>query len=124
MIGPTGPLEIIGQISHIETIATGRGIRSFSNLKEKYGAARWQNARELRRFVSSMALSVAPHSPGTKPMVLGKKASRSNGSSRKATKWSVRKAVFVLCLRNEGCDDLEVRNVYRVMADAAAAAQS
>ena len=28
---------------------------------------------------------------------------------------------FVLCLRNDGCDDLEVRKVYQVLADATAA---
>ena len=28
---------------------------------------------------------------------------------------------FVLCLRNDGCDDLEVRKVYEVLADATAA---
>lgn len=28
---------------------------------------------------------------------------------------------FVICLRNEDCEDLEVRKVYRVLPDAAAA---
>lgn len=28
---------------------------------------------------------------------------------------------FVLCLRNEGCDDLELRKVYQVLPDASAA---
>ena len=28
---------------------------------------------------------------------------------------------FVLCVRNDGCDDLEVRKVYQVLADATAA---
>ena len=27
---------------------------------------------------------------------------------------------FVLCIRNEGCDDLDVRKVYQVVPDAAA----
>jgi hypothetical protein len=28
---------------------------------------------------------------------------------------------FVLCIRNEGCDDLELRKAYQVLADASAA---
>ncbi len=28
---------------------------------------------------------------------------------------------FVLCVRNEGCDDLEIRKVYQVLPDAPAA---
>ena len=28
---------------------------------------------------------------------------------------------FVICVRNEGCDDLELRKVYEVLPDAAAA---
>lgn len=28
---------------------------------------------------------------------------------------------FVLCLRNEGCEDLEIRKVYQVLADTRAA---
>ena len=30
---------------------------------------------------------------------------------------------FVLCVRNEGCDDLELRKVYQVLPDATAAPQ-
>lgn len=33
--------ELIGTISEIETIATGRGIRELPRLKKLYGAARW-----------------------------------------------------------------------------------
>ena len=29
-------------------------------------------------------------------------------------------ARFVLCIRNDGCEDLEVRKVYRILADEAA----
>lgn len=29
---------------------------------------------------------------------------------------------FVVCIRNDDCEDLEVRKIYRVLADAAAAA--
>jgi hypothetical protein len=30
------------------------------------------------------------------------------------------RATFVLCIRNEGCDDLEIRKVYQVLPDQAA----
>ncbi len=33
------------------------------------------------------------------------------------------KKQFAICLRNDDCDDLELRKVYRVLPDAAAAAE-
>jgi hypothetical protein len=38
-------VEIVGQIGHIETIATGRSIRDIKSLKKKYGPGRWRKLK-------------------------------------------------------------------------------
>ena len=46
------------------------------------------------------------------------KATKSNGSSTKA-----RLVSAAVCLKNEGCDDLELRKLYRLLPDKEAAAE-
>jgi hypothetical protein len=56
-------------------------------------------------------------------MASAKKASKSNGSSAKPARPRKSKPALVVCLRNEGCDDLDLRRVYRLLPDDTAAAQ-
>jgi hypothetical protein len=37
--------EILGQISDIETIAAGRGIRTLTEIRERYGPGRWRKLK-------------------------------------------------------------------------------
>lgn len=37
--------EIVGGISHVQTIATGRRIRQFSRLNRLYGTTRWRKMK-------------------------------------------------------------------------------
>jgi hypothetical protein len=39
--------EIIGKITHIETIATGRSIRDLTRLRKRYGEGRWRKMKGL-----------------------------------------------------------------------------
>lgn len=39
------PIEIVGTISHIKTIAVGRGIRELTRLKRVYGPGRWRKRK-------------------------------------------------------------------------------
>ena len=38
-------VEIVGDITHIETIATGRGIRRLKHLRKRYGGRRWRKLK-------------------------------------------------------------------------------
>jgi len=38
--------EIVGEITDIETIATGKGVRDRARLRKQYGGSRWRNLRE------------------------------------------------------------------------------
>ena len=44
----TMDLEILGDITDIETIAVGKAIRELKRLRRQYGARRGENCRELR----------------------------------------------------------------------------
>lgn len=41
------PLEIIGEIEHVEVIATGRSIRELRRLVKAYGDGRWRKLKGL-----------------------------------------------------------------------------
>ena len=40
-------LEIVGEITEIETIASGSGIRILSLLRKRYGKARWRKLKGI-----------------------------------------------------------------------------
>ena len=42
-------IRIIGEISHVETIATGRGIRELERLRKVYGPGRWRKRKGRAR---------------------------------------------------------------------------
>ena len=41
--------EIIGEIAHLETIATGRGVRDRARLRKQYGPGRWRKLKGVAR---------------------------------------------------------------------------
>ncbi len=41
------PFEIIGEITDIETIATGNAIRDIARLKKSYGLGRWRKLKGI-----------------------------------------------------------------------------
>lgn len=42
-------IEILGQISQIETIAIGRGIRELDRLRKVYGPGRWRKRKGIAK---------------------------------------------------------------------------
>jgi hypothetical protein len=42
-------IEIIGQISQVETISVGRGIRELERLRRVYGPGRWRKRKGVAR---------------------------------------------------------------------------
>lgn len=41
--------ELVGEITEVETIASGRGIRDLARLRRRYGASRWRKLKGLAR---------------------------------------------------------------------------
>jgi hypothetical protein len=71
--------KIIGQISDVEKIASGKGIRERRRLSKLYGGRRWGNSREPRWCSSQMVGWVMPSCTGTKRTARGQKSSRLSG---------------------------------------------
>ena len=44
-------VEIVGDITDIETIATGRGIRRLKHLRKRYGGQRWRKLKGVATVV-------------------------------------------------------------------------
>jgi hypothetical protein len=44
------PVEIVGKIEHIETIAVGGRIRDIMRLKRDYGDGRWKKCKGIARI--------------------------------------------------------------------------
>jgi hypothetical protein len=44
------PFEILGQISDVETIASGAGIREVSRLRRIYGRGRWRKRKGMAQI--------------------------------------------------------------------------
>lgn len=41
------PVEIVGDIADIETIASGRGIRRLKHLRKRFGGRRWRKMKGI-----------------------------------------------------------------------------
>ncbi len=63
-------LEIIPPITHIETIAEGRGIHELSRLRRQYGPGNWKKKKALLCSGSEMALRRERSFTGMRLMVL------------------------------------------------------
>jgi hypothetical protein len=55
--------EIVGEITRVETIAAGRGIRDLARLHERYGAGRWRKCKGVAmvRLVSGRVRPAEVH---------------------------------------------------------------
>src|ERR1022692_1041640 len=83
----------------------------------RYGAMGDETGARLRvllPFDWPPARSEVQSCTGTKPTASGGKAGRSNASLANGMKGEQQRSKFVLCIRNGGSDDLEVRKVYQV----------
>jgi hypothetical protein len=43
------PFELVGEITEVAIIATGRGIRDLPRLRRRYGASRWRKLKGVAR---------------------------------------------------------------------------
>jgi len=41
------PFEVVGEISQVQTIAAGRGIRNLQRLRRRYGRGRWRKLKGI-----------------------------------------------------------------------------
>jgi hypothetical protein len=58
--------EVVGDITNMQVIATGRGIRRLKNLRKRHGGRRGGNSRVIYRSISEWIAA-----PGRDPLVRG-----------------------------------------------------
>jgi hypothetical protein len=73
--------EILGEISEVETFATGSAIREVARLRKVYGRARWRKRKGIARvrLADGAVLSAELH--WYEASGIGRKDSRSSASS-------------------------------------------
>ena len=113
--------EISSEITDVETIAVGSRSRDLARLRRMYGKGRWRKLKGVAivRLVNGRIRKVEPHWYETHG--IGKKKLKNQTLfGLKIMKRRNSETRFVICIRNEACEDLELRKVYQVLPDEAA----
>src|SRR5437588_3094347 len=113
--------EIIGEITNVERIAVGSSIREIARLRKQFGAGRWRKLKGVAivRLVNGRIRKVELH--WYEAHGIGKKKLKNQTLfGLKIMKRRNSETRFVICIRNEACEDLELRKVYQVLPDEAA----
>ena len=71
--------EIVGNISDVEIIAIGKGIRESRRLRKAYAGRRWRKMKGMPQSNSRMVRFVQLSFTGMKPTESDQESSRSNG---------------------------------------------
>ena len=110
--------EIIGDVSGIETIAAGSGIRELARLRNATVAVDGANEKALHASDCPTVTSCSPNYTGTKPPESGARNSRSN-ACLKIEMAKPQTKQLVVCVSNEGHPvSLEKRKIYVTVRDA------
>src|SRR5437016_1236067 len=113
--------EIISEITNIQTIAVGSSIHEIKRLRKQFGHGRWRKLRGKLLSDYPVAGYEKLNYTGMKRTAL---ASGKLRSSATCTKMKTKRAAskFVVCVRSDDSDDLEIRKIYQVIPDEVASA--
>ncbi len=111
--------ELVGDITDVETIAKGRGIRELARLRRLYGKGRWRKMKGIARIRLS---DESPNYIGMKHMASAKRNSSATGTSIERRRNTVDvDPQFAVCVDNDGYGaSLERNKIYVVVPDKAA----
>jgi hypothetical protein len=116
--------EIVGEISEVQTIAAGPGIRNLQRLRRPYGRGRWRKLKGIALVRLRSGTIRKAELPGMRRMASAGKRSSASGMSTSMSRSRRRpRPRFVVCVDNSAYPaSLELHKIYRVLADGAAAA--
>jgi hypothetical protein len=116
------PFEIVGDITQVETIATGRRIRELTRLRRLYGRGRWRKLKGLPWSACGVGPYAARSCIGMRRMASVGRRSSASVMSTKSRKPCLRQPVrFVVCIENSGYPaSLELHKIYRSVPDPSA----
>jgi hypothetical protein len=110
--------ELVGDITDVETIAAGHGIRDLARLRRLYGKGYWRKMKGSARIRLRNGRIRLAELPGMKHTASAKKSSSARGTSTKRRKSGPARR-FVVCVRNDGYEaSLERNKIYTVLPDA------
>src|SRR5207237_9820999 len=113
--------EIVSEITDVKRIAVRSSIREVARLRKQFGAGRWRKLKGIAavRLANGRIRTVELH--WYEAHGIGKRKLKSNDTWTEAMRRRKSEPRFVICIRNEDCEDLEPRKVYQVLPDEAAA---
>jgi hypothetical protein len=101
--------ELAGDVTDIETIAAGHGIRDLPRLRRLYGTGHWRKMKGTRAYDCGTVGFASLNCTGMKPMASARKSSRARSTSIRRRKGPARRR-FVVCIRNDGYEASLERN--------------
>lgn len=93
--------ELVGDLTDIETIAAGRGIRDLARLRRLYGKGYWRKMKGRARIDFGTVESASLNCTGMKRTASAKKNSSARGTSTRR-RGSAASRRFAVCVRNDG----------------------
>ena len=107
--------ELVGELTDIETIAAGRGIRDLPRLRRLYdkGYRRKMKGSARIRLRNGRIRRAELHCTGMKRMASARRSSSVRGTSTRSRKPATSERRFVVCVRNDGYEaSLERNKIY------------
>jgi hypothetical protein len=109
--------EVVGDITDVETIAAGHGIRDLARLRRLYGKGTGGRSKGRRGYDRGTVGFASPNGTGMKRPASVKRSSSARGISTRRRKPAPARR-FVVCVRNEGYEaSLERNKIYPVLPD-------
>lgn len=110
--------EIVGEITDVETIAAGSGIREAARLRRTYGRGRWRKLKGVAQVRLSEVESDWPSSICTRRTVSAKGKRSGSGIWTRDMTEIHQNSRFAVCVNNTGYPaSLELHKIYRVLPD-------
>lgn len=113
--------ELASDLTDVETIATGSGIRDLPRLRRTYGKGRWRKMKGIARIRGRTAGFGSRNCTGMKHRASAKRNSNARGTATRTRKSAPSGHQFVVCVDNGGYEaSLERNKIYVVLLDKAA----
>ena len=91
-----------GELSEIETIATGRALRNLQRLRRLYGKGRWRKMKGVASIRLGNGQFDWQNYTGMRRMASARRNSSASGASTKARRTGAGRRRFVVCVRSDG----------------------
>ncbi len=115
--------EIIGELSDVETIAVGSGVRVRARPRRRYGGSRWRKLKGVASVRLSDGEVRLAEVRWYEAYCVGERVQAEVAVSQRTMSEESQTARFAVCLDNDGYEaSLDVGKLYRVMPDGEAAA--